>query len=195
MNISAKFQLHPAYGFFWGDDFLVCVFFFFFFFFSFFFFFFSFFWQIYYFGCHGNQSNSEVWTKFICLVEDYSRNISVKLLSKYLQWDSNKGLLSHFPLQVSGNFKLSQQRKHISNGQKKKTKKKKANVMNMSAKFQVHPTYGIWGEDFWLLSANLSFRLPRQPIKFNSLDKIHMLYRGLLKEYFCKTFVKISAVR
>ena len=25
------------------------------------------------------------WTKFICLVEDYSRNISVKLLSKYLQ--------------------------------------------------------------------------------------------------------------
>ena len=26
-----------------------------------------------------------VWTKMLCLVEDYPRNISVKLLSKYLQ--------------------------------------------------------------------------------------------------------------
>ena len=29
------------------------------------------------FCCRGNQSNSEVWTKMICLVEDYSRNIFV----------------------------------------------------------------------------------------------------------------------
>ena len=29
--------------------------------------------------------NSEVWIKIICLVEDYSRDFSVKLLSKYLQ--------------------------------------------------------------------------------------------------------------
>ena len=86
MNISAKFQLHPPYGF-WGDDFWM-----------------FFFLQIYPFGCHGNQSNSKVWTKFIRLEEDYSRNISVKLLSKYLQWDSNKGLLSLFPLQVNGNL-------------------------------------------------------------------------------------------
>ena len=35
--------------------------------------------------------NSEVWIKIICLAEDYSRDFSVKLLSKYLQWDSNKG--------------------------------------------------------------------------------------------------------
>ena len=27
--------------------------------------------------CHGNQSNSAIWTKFIWIVEDYSRNISV----------------------------------------------------------------------------------------------------------------------
>ena len=39
---------------------------------------------------HGNQLNSAVWTKIIWLVEDYSRNISVKLMSKYLQWHSNK---------------------------------------------------------------------------------------------------------
>ena len=31
--------------------------------------------------------------KIIRLVEDYSGNISVKLLSKYLQWDNNKGQL------------------------------------------------------------------------------------------------------
>ena len=38
---------------------------------------------------------------------------------------------------------------------------------------------------------NLSFRLPWQPIKFNGLDKNHMIGRGLLKEQLCKTFVKI----
>ena len=24
------------------------------------------------------------------------------------------------------------------------------NVMNMYAKFQFHPSYGFWGEDFWI---------------------------------------------
>ena len=28
----------------------------------------------------------------------------------------------------------------------------------------------------------------------NDLDKIHMVYRALLQEHLCKTFVKISAV-
>ena len=28
--------------------------------------------------CHGNQSNSAIWTQFIRIVEDYSRNMSVK---------------------------------------------------------------------------------------------------------------------
>ena len=51
--------------------------------------------QIKPFCCHGTQSNSAVWTKFICFIEDYSMNISVKLLSKYLQWGSNK---CQFPL-------------------------------------------------------------------------------------------------
>ena len=32
-----------------------------------------------------NQSKSVIWTKSIWLVEDYSRNISVKLFTKYLQ--------------------------------------------------------------------------------------------------------------
>ena len=79
MNISAKFQLHSPL---WLLRRL----------------FFNIFSQIYPFGCHGNQSNSAVWTKVIYLIEDYSRNISVKLLSKYLQWDCNKSQFSLFPL-------------------------------------------------------------------------------------------------
>ena len=42
---------------------------------------------------------------------------------------------------------------------------------------------------------NLPFMLPWQPIKFSDLDKIHMNRRGLLKKHFCKTFVKMSAMR
>ena len=60
MIMYAKFQLHSPFDF-WGEDFLI--------------FFFS---KIYPLCCHGNQSNSAVWTKFIWIVEDYSRNISVK---------------------------------------------------------------------------------------------------------------------
>ena len=45
---------------------------------------------------------------------------------------------------------------------------------------------------FEYVFANLAVWLSWQPIKFSSLDKIHMDGRGLLKEHFCKTFVKIS---
>ena len=67
--------------------------------------------------------------------------------------------------------------------------------MNISSKFQLHPSYGFWEEDFCIYLFNLAFRLSWQQIKISSLDKIHTVGRGLLKEYFCKTFVKISAVR
>ena len=43
--------------------------------------------------------------------------------------------------------------------------------------------------------ANLAFQLPWQQIKFSGLDKIHMAGRRLLKEHFCETTEKISAVR
>ena len=52
---------------------------------------------VYPFGRHNNQSNSAFWTKCIYSVEDYSSNISIKLLSTYLQWVRNKGLLPFFP--------------------------------------------------------------------------------------------------
>ena len=48
---------------------------------------------------YGNQSKSAIWTKFIRLVEDYSRNISVKTsCQKYLQLDSSKCQFSFFPI-------------------------------------------------------------------------------------------------
>ena len=37
----------------------------------------------------------------------------------------------------------------------------------------------------------ITFRLPWQLIKFNSLDLIHLVVTGLLKEHYCKAFVKI----
>ena len=37
---------------------------------------------------------------------------------------------------------------------------------------------------------NLAFQLLWQPIKISGLDKMYMVGRGLLKEHFCKTFVK-----
>ena len=68
--------------------------------------------------------------------------------------------------------------------------------MNIAAKFQLYPSYSFWGDEFLLFFfTNLAFLLPCQPIQFIGLDKNDMFGRGLLKEYFRKTFVKISAMR
>ena len=67
--------------------------------------------------------------------------------------------------------------------------------MNISAKFQLNPPKTSEEKILkYFLCANLAFRLPWEEIKFSGLDKIHMVGRDLLKKYFCKTFVKISAV-
>ena len=60
------------------------------------------------------------------------------------------------------------------------------NVINMSAKFQLHPSYGFWEEDFWIIFWKFTFMLPWQPIKFSHSDKIHMNHRGGLKKHFCR---------
>ena len=66
-----------------------------------------------------------------------------------------------------------------------------ANVMNIYAKFQLHPPYGFWEDEFWILFCeNLAFRLPWQPIKISDFDKIHMVGTGLLQEHFCKLLSK-----
>ena len=71
----------------------------------------------------------------------------------------------------------------------------KANVMNISAKFQLYSPYGFSVDDFFYLFSNLAFVLPWQPIKFTGLDKKDTFGRGLLKEHFCKIFVRVSAVK
>ena len=66
-------------------------------------------------------------------------------------------------------------------------------IMNISVNFLLYPPYGFLGEEFWICSsANLMFWLPWQPINTDSLDKIHMEHRELLKEHYCKAFVKTS---
>ena len=66
--------------------------------------FFFFFLQLEPFGCHGNQSNSLVWTKLICLVDYYLRNIPVKHLSKRLCCEIEINVNFHFSHYVSRNF-------------------------------------------------------------------------------------------
>ena len=69
--------------------------------------------------------------------------------------------------------------------------------MNITAKLQLHPTYGFRGDDFFFFFNFFFFNCPGSQSNSGvwTLDKIHMFGRGLLKEQVCKTFVKISAVR
>ena len=62
-----------------------------------------------------------------------------------------------------------------------------AYVMNIYAKIQLHPPYGVSEEDIFFLE-NLAFRLPWHSIRISDFDKIHMVGRGLLMEHFSKTF-------
>ena len=66
--------------------------------------------------------------------------------------------------------------------------------MNMYAKFQLHPPYGFWGEDFWMFFFQKFKHLVAMATNQNQ-RKIHMAGRGLLQKYFSKKFVKISAVK
>ena len=175
MNITAKFQLHPPYGF-WGDDFV-------------------------YFLRKFSLSVAMATNQIQRFGQNYvfGRGLLDKHLwffwPKYLQRDSNKCQFSFLPLQINGNFKLPSQRKHMSNGNKNIIFIE-ANVMNISAKFQLHLPNGFWGYDFFCVCANLAFRLLRQPIKFTGLNKIDCLVEDYLRKiYACKFFVKISAVR
>ena len=67
--------------------------------------------------------------------------------------------------------------------------------MNIYPKFQLHPPYGFWEEDFWIFFfENLAFRLPWQLIIISDLDKNPTVGRGLIQKHFIKTFIKLSAV-
>ena len=52
--------------------------------------------------------------------------------------------------------------------------------MNMYAKFQLHPPYGFWGEDFLIFFRKFTLYVAM------ATNQIHMNRRGLLKKHFCK---------
>ena len=68
--------------------------------------------------------------------------------------------------------------------------------MNISVKVQLHPPYGFWGDDFLIFFRKFNVFLamatnPRNQSNSAVWKKfIYMLGRGLLKEHFCKTFIK-----
>ena len=91
------------------------------------------------------------------------KHISVKLLSIYLQWDSNKGQFSLFPLYANGN--LPQQWNHMTNNNKN-TSFVEANLTNISAKFQLYSPYGFWRDDFlFFWKFNLSVAMATNQIQ------------------------------
>ena len=63
-----------------------------------------------------------------------------------------------------------------------------ANIINISAKFQLHPPMASEEKFIEYFFVSLAFRLPLQPNKFRGLDKNDMFGRGLFKKhFFCKT--------
>ena len=78
-------------------------------------------------------------------------------------------------------------------GELKKATFVETNVMNISAKFQLHLPYGFWEDDFQVFFHKFSLSVTNQIQQFG--QNSYMFGRGLLKEHFCKTFVKISAMR
>ena len=66
--------------------------------------------------------------------------------------------------------------------------------MNIPTEFQLHLLIKCFlrRRVFNISFANLTFRLPWEPIKFSGSDKIHMVGRGLLKEHFCKSWWLLS---
>ena len=67
--------------------------------------------------------------------------------------------------------------------------------MKTSASFNFIPHIAVEMIFEYILFSILGFRLPWKPINFRGLDKNNTFGRGQLTEHFCKTFVKISAVR
>ena len=78
----------------------------------------------------------------------------------------------------------------------KSNKNKEANVMNISAKFQLHhPKLASEEKIFEYFFANLAFWLPWQPIKFSGLDKFICLvedYSRNITLKFCQNICNVT---
>ena len=131
--------------------------------------------------------------RIICLVQDHSRNISVKVLSKYLQWLNNKCHFANFPLHVYNS--LSYHYHWVWALAIQNIKFVEANTNNISAKSQSYIPYGFWGDDFKrYFFYFFAFWFPWQPIKMSTGQKNHPPDRGPLKEQFCQNICNGLAV-
>ena len=74
----------------------------------------------------------------------------------------------------------------------KNTKFVEVNTNKISEKSQPYIPYGFWFLKIFFLF--FAFWLPWQLIKMSTGQKNHLSDRGLLKEHFCKFFVKISTM-
>ena len=70
-------------------------------------------------------------------------------------------------------------------------------LWTFSAKFQLHPPYGFWGDDFWIFFREfiLSVAMATNQIQLFGQNSYVWYGKGLLKEHLCKTFVNTSAMR
>ena len=125
------------------------------------------------------------------LTKDFSRNISIEALLKYLQWLDSEWHFSILPI-ISG-------RKFPSchNTQTKELifiKAAMAFMINISMKSQPHRAYGFWRDNFLsIFFFRFFFHLwfPWQPIQTNSGPK-YIADISLFKEHFYRSFFKIS---
>ena len=117
-------------------------------------------------------SSNEQWAKNIWVKQDFSRNISIKVLSKYLQLLGSQCHIFNFPHYKSMENLTCHgiQPKEIIF--LKNIKFVKVNMMKIFTKSQPHREYGFRGNIFF---------------------KFFMTDRRLLKKHFYQSFVKISA--
>ena len=142
-------------------------------------------------------SNSAVWTKFICLVDDYSTTqrtflenfchnnyseIEIKTYFHFSHYKSMEIISCH----SDGSTRATAIKNNFCRGYCYE------HFYKVSASF---PSCLLRRRFLNIFFANLAFCLLWQPIKFRDLDKIHVVGRGPLKEHFCETFVKISVKR
>ena len=172
VNISKKFQLHPPYGF-WGDDLwtLFCKF--------------SFLVTMATNQIQQFRQNSYGWSRTTqgTFLYNFCQNIYSEIeIKAYFHFSHFKSMepLSYHSDESTGATAIKNivfvEANH--------------NVMNISTKLQLHPPYGFWGDDLWTLFCKFSFLVTMATNQISSLDKIHMVRRGLLKDISVKLFSK-----
>ena len=88
-----------------------------------------------------NQSNSAIWTKVVCNMEDYSINISVEKKSNISSETAETVNFQFSHYKSMGTISCHSNQSSYPTGIKNTTFVE-ANVLSMYAKFQIHPPYG-----------------------------------------------------